>query len=60
MKNTNYVIKFIAAIVFAAIISLPSSAQEKEEISTLFGNNDGHASIDTAFSGQESGFYENG
>ena len=42
MKNTNYVIRSIAAIMFAAVISLPSYAQEKEEIATIFGNKDGH------------------
>jgi len=42
MKNTNYVIKFIAAILLAAAFSFPAYAQEKEEISTIFGNKDGH------------------
>lgn len=42
MKNRNYVFTAITAIFLAAAICLPVSAQENKEISTLFGNKDGH------------------
>ena len=42
MKNKNYIISTIAAFVLAFAVCLPASAQKDEEISTLFGDKDGH------------------
>ncbi len=42
MKNKNYVLKAFTALLLAAVLCLPLSAQENKEISTLFGNRDGH------------------
>jgi hypothetical protein len=43
MKNNNHLIKILTAMVLVAALSLPASAQvNNDEISTLFGNKDGH------------------
>ncbi len=42
MKNKNYVLKTLAAFLLAAAICLPASAQEREEMSTIFGGKDGN------------------
>jgi len=43
MKNKNYIFKLFAAMILAAAVCLPASAQkENKEMSTLFGNKDGH------------------
>jgi hypothetical protein len=42
MKNKNYIIRIIAATVLAVAVCLPASAQRDEEVSTLFGDRDGH------------------
>ena len=42
MKNKNYLIKTLAAFVLAIAVCLPASAQKDEEISTIFGDKDGH------------------
>lgn len=41
MKNKNYVIRTMAAILLAAVVCLPASAQEDREVSTIFGSKDG-------------------
>lgn len=42
MKNKNYVKKTLAVLMMAAVLCLPASGQEDNEVSTLFGGNDGH------------------
>ncbi len=42
MKNKNYVIKTLVAFLLAAAICLPASAQEREEMSTIFGSKNGN------------------
>jgi hypothetical protein len=41
MKNNNYVLKSIAALFLAALFAMPASAQQDEEVSTLFGSKNG-------------------
>jgi hypothetical protein len=42
MKNNNYLLRFTAAIILAFAVCLTASAQNDQEISTLFGERDGN------------------
>lgn len=42
MKNRNYLIKTIAGMILALALCLPATAQDREEVSTLFGGSDGN------------------